>query len=233
MSRNSWLCPGKFFFSNNSYFSFTLAPKSYFLGNFFQDILFALFASYQGTAEAATWIILDYIWGLVEIAPECIASAATVRVEHNLARGNLVTARQIANRTLIICTVSATVFSLLLLDTRPYLAWCLSLDPTLEMMIIEIIPFISLCQPFITVGVTSEYLNEVLGKYYTSVKTSTFIDMLFTIPVAAIFTFWFNYNVEGLASALCMGYAATGVTNIALYANTDWENASMKIQRYA
>jgi Na+-driven multidrug efflux pump len=168
----------------------------------------------------------------VEIGPECIASAATVRVEHNLSRGNIETAKKIANRTLVICTALALVISLLLLDTRNYLAWCFSLDETLEEMIYEIIPYIAICQPFITVGVTAEYLNEALGKYKMSVKISAFIDAVFTYPIAAIFTYELNYNIEGLASAVCMGYAATGITNLIIYANTNWERATVKIQRY-
>ena len=128
-------------------------------------------------------------------------------------------------------TAIATISSFLLLDTRRYLAWCLSLDETLESMILEIIPYIAICQPFITAGTTAESLNEVLGRYKASVKISAVIDMTFTLPIAAIFTYWFNYNIEGLASALCMGYAVTGITNIIIFVTTDWEHATVKIQR--
>ena len=194
--------------------------------------MLAIFASYQGAAETATWILLRNLWGLVETVPECIASAATVRVEHNLSRGNVRTAKTIAMQTMAICTGLSGVFSLVLLDTRRYLAWCFSLDETLETMILEIIPYIAICQPFITAGVTADYLNEVLGKHKVSVKISTIIDMCFTLPVAAIFTYLLHYNIEGLASAICMGFAATGVINIFLFFNTDWQYAAKKILKY-
>ena len=153
-------------------------------------------------------------------------------MEHNLSRGKLETAKQVAQRTMIICVLASIVFSLLLLDTRRYLAWCLSLDETLESMIQEIIPYIAVCQPFITVGVTAEYLNETLGMHSIAVMISTVIDMCFTIPLAAIFTYVLNYNIEGLSSALCMGYAACGVTNWVLFAQTNWKDAAAKIQAF-
>lgn len=193
---------------------------------------FAVFAAFQGSAEATTWILLGYVWSFIEIAPECIASAATVRVEYNLSRNNPHTAKQLANRTILFCILISVLGSAFILDTRRYLAWCFSLDQTLEMMIIEILPYIALCQPFITGGVTTEYLNEVLGKYYLSVNVSSIIDFFFTIPAAAIFTYVLNYNIEGLASALCMGYSACGVTNAIIYINTDWKYAISKIQTY-
>ena len=197
-----------------------------------QQISFAFFASFQGSAEAATWILLGYVWRVAEIAPDCIASAATVRVEYNLSRNNLHTAKQIAFRTMMFCVLISLLCSAFLYDTRRYLAWCMSLDQTLEIMIVEIIPYIALCQPFITVGVTAESLNEVLGRFDMSVNISSIIDLFFTIPTAAIFTYILNYNIEGLASALCMGYSACGVTNVVIFANTDWRYAVSKIQTY-
>ena len=152
----------------------------------------------------ATWLLLGSVWGVVETVPECIASAATVRVEHNLSRGNVRTAKKIAMQTITICTGLSVVFSLVLLDAIKYIAWCFSLDETLETMIIESIPYISICQPFVTVGVTAEYLNEILGKYNKSATISAIVDMCFTVPVAAIFTYLLHYNIEGLASATCM-----------------------------
>lgn len=130
------------------------------------------------------------------------------------------------------CVLISLLCSAFLYDTRRYLAWCMSLDQTLEIMIVEIIPYIALCQPFITVGVTAESLNEVLGRFDMSVNISSIIDLFFTIPTAAIFTYILNYNIEGLASALCMGYSACGVTNVVIFANTDWRYAVSKIQTY-
>ena len=159
--------------------------------------MFTIFASYQGAAEVATWILMGTIWGIIEIVPECIGSAATVRVESNLARGKLDMAKTLALRTIFVCTATSIMFSLFLMDTRRYVAWCLSLDETLETMILEIIPYIALCQPFITAGVTAGYLNEVLGKIKLSIGVATVIDLCFTMPVAALFTYLFRFNVEG------------------------------------
>lgn len=172
------------------------------------------------------------LWRIIETVPESIASAATVRVEQSLSRGMVTTAKLLALRTVAICTLCSIVFSLFLMDTSRYLAWCLSLNEKLETMILEIIPYISVCQPFITFGVTAGYLNEVLGKHQLSVGVQSFIEICFTVPVAAIFTYLFRFNVEGLASAVCMGYAATGVTNVIIFANTDWDYAAKKIQEY-
>jgi Na+-driven multidrug efflux pump len=193
---------------------------------------FALFASYQGAAETATWILLGYVWAVVETIPECFASAATVRVEHLLTNGHLSAAKEIARRAIALSTITSILFSIILLDTRRYLAWSLCLDETLEMMILEIIPYIALCQPLITAGVAANSLNEVLGKYSLSVGLSSVVDLCFTIPMGAIFTYSMNFNIESLASAQCMGYAATGMINLIIFSYTNWEYARSKILQY-
>lgn len=94
------------------------------------------------------------------------------------------------------------------------------------------IPYVALCQPFITLGVTAEYINEIIGNYNVSVNISSVVDLCFTLPVAAIFTYILNYNIEGLASALCMGYAICGIVDVVIFAHTDWAYAVLKIQKY-
>lgn len=199
---------------------------------YLKGVMFAVFAAYQGAAEAATWILLWKVWCLIEIVPECIASAATVRVEHNLSRGDLTIAKMVARRSLVVCTISSIFFSTLLMVTRQVFAWSLSLDETLQQMIIEVIPYIALCQPFITAGVSADYLNGTLGRYSTSVGISTLIDVCFTIPLAAMFTYIVGFNLEGLASAMCIGYAVTSVTNLVIFSETDWQYAAKKVQEY-
>jgi len=201
------------------------------LEGYVHSILLTIFASYQGAAEAATWILLSYVWEFVEMIPLTFASAVTNRVEHNLGRNNLLTSKNLAFRALKICTILSIFCSIVLIETRFWLVWLLSLDGTLETMILEIIPYIAICQPFITIGTTASYMNEAIGIYYKAVSVDAIISICITIPFAAINTYLFNYNIEGLASAICVGYTAIGVTNIVIFMNVDWERAAYKMKK--
>lgn len=99
-------------------------------------------------------------------------------------------------------------------------------------MLLEVIPYVVTCQPFIAVGmIVTEILNEALFIYKKATVTLSIATIFIMIPIAAIATYWFHFNIEGLASAQCIGHTAAGVASIVLFMNADWDRALQKAQR--
>jgi Na+-driven multidrug efflux pump len=179
----------------------------------------AYFASYQGKAEAATWILLYYVWALSTIIPENYGSAAAVRTAHHIAQGNIPAAKSIILRTFKIVVATTCVSMTILFIFRKPLVSLLSPDETLIQMLVEIVPYLCLCEPFIAIGTVASSLNEGIGLYDSSVSVYFWVTVLVTLPSAWIFTYHFHYNIEGLASSLCIGAVVYGVINVDIFMN--------------
>jgi len=188
----------------------------------------SIFAAYQGAAEAVVLILYSYIWDIITIAPDSYAEATSSRVAHVLSTGGVNVAEALASRAMFNSTLMATALSIPLLVFRGFIVWCISIDEVLEKMLIQLLPYIAICQPFLSLGTTACALNEALCMYHHSVKRALATSFLITMPLAAIFTYYLNYNMEGLAAALSIGYVTNSVLDLNLYMNADWERAVRK-----
>ena len=179
----------------------------------------AFFASYQGEAEAATWILLYYLWDVPTIIPENYGSAAAVRAAYHIAKGNVPAAKSVILRSFKIVVAITCVSMILLFIFRQPLVSLLTNDETLSQMLVEIVPYICLCEPFLAIGTVASNLNEGIGLYDKSTGVYFWVTMLVTLPSAWVFTYYFQYNIEGLASALCFGSIVYGVINVDIFMN--------------
>jgi len=192
--------------------------------------ILSLFAAYQGAAEAVVWILLAYIWAIIEVIPESYAEAVSSRVAYNLSAGNVDIAGYLSAQSLLYGTGIAVVLSIPLLIFRNFIVWCISVDEVLEEMLLALLPYIALCQPFITLGMVATSLNEALCLYQHAVKIMLATTCLVTLPAAAAMTFVLGFNIEGLAAAICMGYVTAGLWNFNMFKNADWDRAVRKNQ---
>ena len=111
------------------------------------------------------------------------------------------------------------VLMIFLFCFRRPLCSLLSPNETLIQMLVEIVPYVCLCEPFIAVGTAASSLNEGIGLYEKSVSVYFWVTLLVTLPLAWVFTYYFHYNIEGLASALCIGSVVYGVINVDIFMN--------------
>ena len=84
----------------------------------FKWFVLSLFAAYQDAAEAVVWILLAYIWAIIEVIPEAYAEAVASRVAHNLSAGNVEIAGYIASQALLYGTLILVALSIPLLIFR-------------------------------------------------------------------------------------------------------------------
>lgn len=186
------------------------------------------FAAYLGAAEAATWILISHIWGFVGILPENIASASEYRVAHLLSNGQIYLAQRLSNASIAITTLSSAVCCAILFIFRDWIVDGVTQDETLDMMLLEIIPYIALGDPILAASTAASYLNRALAMYKRSTTIELLVTVLITIPLAFVSTYVFNFNIEGIAAATYVGYSTMGFFSIVVFANADWEKAVIK-----
>ena len=174
---------------------------------------------------------MSYIWAFVELAPESFAEAASSRVTRHLSKGRKEFAQAVSFHSIKVGTLLSIFSSAILYICGPFFVWCLSLDDTLEQMLLEIIPYIVICQPFVSVGMAAMELNDALHIYKHATMIMSAVTLFILIPIGAVFTYWLGYNIEGLAAAQCIGYVAAGVANIVIFMNADWDRAVRKAQQ--
>jgi len=189
-----------------------------------------VFAAYQGTAEAATWILLGYVWDVVGIAPDSFGAASSCQVATILGRGEMDLARNVSWQSLQVGTVISFICSAFLFIFREQFVWCFSLDETIEGMLYELIPYIALCQPFFTFGWTAMELNDALHLFKRAMVSNALVTCGIVLPLGYFFTYIMHYNLEGIACAQCVGYTIGGVINIVFFAGVDWDKAVLKAQ---
>ena len=195
-----------------------------------EGFVLTIFAAYQGSAEAGTWILLSYVWSFVELIPSTFAEATSVRLIHHLGKARVEFAQELCFTSIKIGIWISIFSSVVLAASSHFFAWCLSLDETLEGMLLQIIPYIVICQPFVSIGTILSILNDALHIYKSSTAISATITVVFMIPFAALMTYYFHYNIEGLAAAMCVGYTAMGVSSSVIFVNADWDRAIRKAQ---
>jgi len=172
------------------------------------------------------------VWEFVELVSESYAEAAAYKVSRHLARGKLELAQAVSFYSIKVGILLNVLCSIILYLFGPFFVWCLSIDDTLEQMLREVIPYVVTCQPFVAVGlIVTELLNEALFVYKKSTVTYAIATLFIIIPLGAIATYWLKFNIEGLASAQCIGHTAVGVASIVTFMNADWNRALLKAQR--
>ncbi len=195
-----------------------------------EGLVLTIFAAYQGSAETAVWVLINYIWDFAELIPYCFADAVAVRVVRHLSKSRVEFAQRLSIYSIKVGILISVACSVVLFIGGNFFVWCITLDETLRQMLLEIIPYIVICQPFVSIGVVVWALLSSLHIYVQGAYVAAAITILFTIPYSAMMTYYFNYNIEGLASAMCIGYTATGIAALSMFINADWDRAVRKAQ---
>jgi multidrug resistance protein, MATE family len=187
------------------------------------------FASHLGPAEVAAWALLGSIWDIFYAVTGGIGDAAEIRLAYLLGDNNPRMAKLSAYKSLFLGMVLASLISILyfaLQDQIP--AWFTS-DTTLQTMLAELVPFVGVANLTMTFGMQCWSLIGSQGKY----KLATWIKFVSSwgvvMPLAALYVYVFRLDLQGLTSAVCIGYLSTGSALSYLLLSTDWHAVAKKI----
>ena len=177
----------------------------------------------HGPAEAAAWILLDYVWTLLETWTDTFADAAQQIVTNYLYSGSLHQARATTNATLVYGFFYSCLESLFLVLVGDWVISILTPDETLMAIMKGVVPYLAIGNPFVSIGTIASSLNESQGRYWASVCFYWLSSAFITIPVAAILSFAVNVNAEGIAAAVVMGCTTSGLAHVGLLVEANYE----------
>ena len=190
-----------------------------------------LFASHLGPAEVTAWAILGSIWEVFYSVTAGIGDAAEIRVALHLGDNHPTMARLSAYKSLLLGMVVSSGVSVLyfyLQDRIP--AWFTS-DETLQAMLAELVPFVGVANLTMSFGMQCWSLIGAQGKYKLATWITFFSSWGVSMPLAAVYVYVFRIDLQGLASAVAIGYLTTGASLSYVLLSTDWYRVARKIQR--
>lgn len=192
--------------------------------------ILTIFAAELGPAEVATWAILGSIWDTFEASTEGIGDASEVRCAYHLGKGSPEMARRSSYKSIllgIIFSVFVTSVFFIMGDDLP--TWFTS-DPTLQHMISELIPLVGVGNITMTFGMVCWALVGAQGRYRLATFVAFFSSWCITMPLAAMFVYAFHVDLQGVTSAVVIGYSVSGTILSYILIRSDWERLSKIVQ---
>jgi multidrug resistance protein, MATE family len=188
------------------------------------------FASHMGPAEVAAWAILGSIWDIFYSVTAGIGDAAEIRVAYHLGDNHPSMARLSAYKSLMVGMIVATLVSIIFFSLQSQIPQWFTTDKTLQSMLAEVIPFVGLANLTMTFGMQCWSLLGAQGKYKLATWVSFISSWGLSMPLAAIFVYGYQLDLQGLTSAVVLGYLTTGASLSYVLLSTDWQKVSRKIR---
>mmetsp|Transcript_32802 Transcript_32802/g.37315 ORF Transcript_32802/g.37315 Transcript_32802/m.37315 type:complete len:878 (+) Transcript_32802:172-2805(+) len=208
----------------------TSIPLSF--GYLFEDgewELLTIFAAYLGPAEVAAWAILGEVWGCLGTLSGAICDAGGVRVGYHLGASNPGMAQISAYKAILVSVIAASFETSILFIVGEDLATWFTPDPALQHMIAELIPLIGLGNITLSAGGVAWAMVGAQARYRLATLVALLASWFVTLPLAAIMTYLFKFNLQGIVSAVVIGYSVSCTTLFYILLRSDWNRISHHI----
>ena len=193
--------------------------------------IMSLFCRSMGNtgAEVTAWGLIGYVWSAFETLTDGWGDAAEVRVGFRMGAGQVYLAKSSTWKAMYVSFSVALYSTGLLFLLAMYAPGWLTPDTTLQKMIFDAIPLIGFGQIWMVSGMVAWAILGAQGRVRIATILEFFISWGIGAPIAAIFVFVFNYNIEGIIGGLTISY--TIGTNVYLYMlfTSDWESLSANV----
>ncbi|KAL7537055.1 hypothetical protein ACHAXR_010152 [Thalassiosira sp. AJA248-18] len=189
-----------------------------------------VFALILGPAEAVVWSLLGFIWDVFESTTEAIGDASEVRCAYQMGKGRPALAKLSAYKSMFIASTLSLSVTIVFICLRNNIATWLTQDTTLQAMLTELLPLIALGNISMNLGMTCWALLGAQGRYRLATSIAIACSLLITVPIAAVLTIAFRFNLQGLTFAVVIGYTVTAMLLTVFLLRSDWDKLSNKIQ---
>jgi Na+-driven multidrug efflux pump len=190
-----------------------------------------IMASHLGPAEVAAWAILGSIWEVFYTTTAGIGDAAEIRVSHHLGENAPNRAKKSAYKSLFLGMVVASMTSLVYFLLQDQLPLWFTTDETLQAMLQELVPFVGVANLTMTFGMQCWSIIGAQGCYSLATWVNSISSWGVCMPIAATFTYVFRFDLQGLASAVTVGYVVTGSVLSYILLSTDWYKVARRIHQ--
>jgi MATE family multidrug resistance protein len=188
--------------------------------------ILTIFAAYMGPAEVTAWGIVGALWELFETLSNGIGDGGEVRCAYHLGAGNPGMAQISGYKSILLGVVASFFFTSILFILGEDLATWITPDPTLQNLIVGLLPYLGVGNLTLVAGSVAWALVGAQGRYRLATLVSLVCSWFLTLPLAALLTYAFDLNLEGIAAALVIGYSVTCTTLFYIILRSDWERIS-------
>lgn len=185
-----------------------------------------MFISYLGAAEVAAWSVLGSIWETFEAATEGIGDAAEVRVAYHLGKANPEMAYISAQKSILVGVLFSCFITSIFFIIGENLAGFFTTDEVLQYMVNDAVPLIGLGNITMTYGMVCWAIIGAQGRYRLATLTAFIASWFVTVPMAALSTYVFYFDLKGVTASVVIGYQVAGVCMTYIVLRSDWERLS-------
>jgi MATE family multidrug resistance protein len=205
---------------------FLVLLEFFCVSSFLQWEVMTLFAAHMGPAEVAAWGIIAMVWGAFEAVTDALGDAAEVRVGFRMGSGQTDIAKIVAEKGVYVGFMVATLSCGLLFIIAEYLPGWLTPDPTLQKLIFDMLPLIGFGQILMVPGMIAWAIICAQGRVRLATVIEFFVSWFVALPIAAILTYLFDFNLEGIVGAVVVGYTVGANVYLYVLLKSDWEALS-------
>ena len=185
-----------------------------------------------GPAEVAVWGILGAVWDALEVVTAAIANAAEVRTSYLLGAGQPANAELSSYKSLYIGIFATLVVTSSLFIAGDQIPMWMTTDNTLRYMIAQLLPLFGIGNIALSIGSMSWTLVGSQGRYRLATSVGFAGSWFVTIPLAALFSLYFHFDLQGQVCAIVIGYMVSGTINTCILMQSDWAYLSKKVVEY-
>jgi len=195
--------------------------------------IFTYFSITMGPAEVAAWQLAGAIWRIFEYMPGGFGYAAELRVAFHLGNGNPCMAKIAAYKSLLYSLWWITIVTAIFVYYSDSIVAFFTSDPTLTIMLKQIVTLISVGNIFLCIGSESYYILSAQSRTNISTVIYFVCTWLVTLPLATYFVHFQNYGLQSVVTSIIIGYAASSTVLLYAVFTSNWAKISKKIIRKA
>ena len=184
------------------------------------------FVAALGPAEVAAWGIIESLWDIFEASTQGLMEAGAMRLAFHLGKGDINKSSSSAWKTLFLSTILRMVVTVILFICGEDLPTWFTKDETLQDMVNSVIPIIGIGNILMVFGMVSWELVCAQGRFKLATTISAAMSFCVTLPLSALFCFYFRFDLKGIVSAIVIGYSTTGLAFAVTLLLSDWKKVS-------
>jgi Na+-driven multidrug efflux pump len=204
-----------------------------YLLNYGQWEVLTLFVVALGPAEMVAWAMVGYLWSMLKYLSDGIADASESRCALHLVLNQPNLARICAGKCHFLGFFASVLTTSLLFLIGMELCKAMIPDPTLQRLMMEILPLLGIGN----VVQTSSLISASILAAPERNSSSSMVILLrqwmgnwcVTMILGGIFTFGFQIDLQGIASAVVLGLGLSSTGNAYQLLRSDWDMLAMSL----
>lgn len=176
-----------------------------------------------GPAEMVAWAILGYLWSMLKYVSDGIADASESRCALHLVLNQPNLARVSAGKSHFLGFFSSVLITSMLFLVGMELSKAMIPDPTLQRLMMEVFPLLGIGNVVQASGLISASILGAQERSDIAVTVQLMGNWCVTMILGSIFTFGFQIDLQGIASAVVLGLGLSSAGNTYQHLRSEWD----------